>query len=85
MTIQIPAELAKQLGLLSPGDEAYLSLASVAGGSATVNVESQSDEASEHEEIPGESVPETAGELNGPQPGEMAGPLPPALKRALGA
>lgn len=80
MTVSIPTALASQMGLLTPGDEAYLQLRSFSQGEAVVEVESD-----ESEETPGETVPETSGELTGPAAGEVAGPLPIALKRALGA
>lgn len=66
------------MGLLAPGDEAYLRLRSVNQGDATVDVESN-----ESEEMPGETVPETMGETV-PTSSADAG-LPPALRRALGA
>lgn len=81
VTITLSAQVASQLGLRSPGDEAYLSLSRITGSDAIVEVESQETPS---QEMPGESVPESMGEL-GPQAGEMAGLLPPALKRVLGA
>ncbi len=54
MTVILPTTIATQLGLLAPGDEAYIQLQRVNNNEATVEVESNEQEA---ETQPTEAVP----------------------------
>ena len=99
VNVTLPPELADKLGLRQVGDEAYLIARSIdKDGLVSASVESAADEAAEgetdtddtitetaKEEAPGESFREEAMELGSPRAGELAGPMPRALKRMLGA